>query len=296
MECVVADRNDLILFYITKKPEVAIIAEKYGVNRIWIDLEVLGKENRQGNMDTVKSHHSVSDISRIKPLLSKAEMMVRVNSWYDGSPREIEEVIHAGVDVVMLPYWKSAEEVGKFIEAVGGRCKTSLLLETKEAVDCLEDVLAQGGFDEIHIGLNDLHLSYGLTFMFELLANGTVERLCDRFRIAGIPYGFGGIAKLGDGLLPAEKIIMEHYRLGSTRAILSRTFCDNAKIENIDEIDRVFRKNMGILRSYEKSLHSIPEAVFLKNKEEVAQTENKIVENIRSVKHKERKMMEAINA
>ena len=53
---------------------------------------------------------------------------------------------------------------------------------------------------------------------------------------------------------------------------------------------------MGILRSYEKSLYSIPEAVFLKNKEEVAQTVNKIVENIRSVKHKERKMMEAINA
>jgi hypothetical protein len=68
----------------------------------------------------------------------------------------------------------------------------------------VDDVLAMGGFDEIHIGLNDLHLSYGMSFMFELLADGTVEGLCRKFQSAGIPYGFGGIAKLGDGLLITE--------------------------------------------------------------------------------------------
>ena len=30
----------------------------------------------------------------------------------------------------------------------------------------LDEVLRMGGFDEIHIGLNDLHLSYGMSFMF----------------------------------------------------------------------------------------------------------------------------------
>ena len=45
-------------------------------------------------------------------------------------------------------------------------------------MDCIDEVLSNGGFDEIHIGLNDLHLSYGLTFMFELLSNGLVEMLC----------------------------------------------------------------------------------------------------------------------
>ena len=39
--------NHLVLFYITNRPDVAIIAEKYGVDRIWIDLERLGKEERQ---------------------------------------------------------------------------------------------------------------------------------------------------------------------------------------------------------------------------------------------------------
>ncbi len=43
------DKNfeQLVLFYITNQPEIALIAEKYGVDRIWIDLEYLGKENRQ---------------------------------------------------------------------------------------------------------------------------------------------------------------------------------------------------------------------------------------------------------
>lgn len=272
--------NNLILFYITNRPEVALIAEKYGVDRIWIDLEVLGKEARQRNMDTVKSHHEVSDISTIKPLLSKSDLMVRINPWYEGSFDEVEAVIAAGTDIIMLPYWKTAEEVRKFVNAVDGRCRTSLLLETKEAVECVDTVLSQGGFDEIHIGLNDLHLSYGMTFMFELLADGTVERLCNKFKAAGIPYGFGGIAKLGTGLLPAEKIIMEHYRLGSSRAILSRTFCDNMKIDSIDEIDRVFRENMKDLRAYEDSLHNLSEADYISNKMEIVDAVRDIVASI----------------
>ena len=212
--------------------------------------------------------------------------MVRINPWNENSPQEIESVIEAGSDVIMLPYWKSNQEVRNFIQNVNGRCKTSLLLETKEAVECVDEVLSNGGFDEIHIGLNDLHLSYGLTFMFELLTNGVVEELCDKFRKADIPYGFGGIAKLGEGLLPAEKIIMEHFRLGSTRAILSRTFCNYAQIEKIDEIDRVFKENMDKLRNFERLLSQYPQEAFLKNKEEMIGSVDEIVRTLKSKKEK----------
>ena len=273
----------LNLFYITNRPEVALIAEKYGVNRIWVDLETLGKEERQKGMNTVKSEHKIEDIYKIKPLLTSSEMLVRVNPWNEGSVQEINSVIDAGADIIMLPMWKSAEEVINFLSVVNGRTRTTLLLETKEAVECLDEVLAMN-FDEIHIGLNDLHLSYGLTFMFELLSNGTVETLCETFKAKGIPYGFGGIAKLGDGLLPAEKIIMEHYRLGSTRAILSRTFCDNAVIESLDEIDRVFNINMKALRDYEFAMENISEADYEKNKSEVAKCVQEVVDKIKRTK------------
>ena len=274
----------LKLMYITNDLDVALIAQKYGVDRVWIDLETIGKEERQKGLDTVKSHHTVDDIRIIKPHLTTSEMLVRINHWREGSVEEIEAVIAAGADMIMLPYWKTGDEVKCFVETVYGRCKTTLLLETKEAVECVDDVLALGGFDEIHIGLNDLHLSYGMTFMFELLADGTVETLCNKFKAAGIPYGFGGIAKLGDGLLPAEKVIMEHYRLGSTRAILSRTFCDNAKIESIDEIDRVFRDNMASLREYERSLTDLTKEDYKRNQADVAKAVDEVVAAIKKAR------------
>lgn len=252
----------LTLMYITNRLDVAMIAQKYGVDRIWVDLETIGKEERQKGRDSVKSLHTIEDIRLIKPNLSSSEMLVRINPWYEGSIKEIESVIEAGADIIMLPYWKTVKEVDSFISTIAGRCKTTLLLETKEAVECIDEVLQTGGFDEIHIGLNDLHLSYGLDFMFELLSNGTVADLCNKFAETGIPYGFGGIAKIGDGAIPAEKIILEHYRLGSSRAILSRTFCDNAKIDTIDEIDRVFQINMKKLRDFEQYAANASESAF----------------------------------
>jgi hypothetical protein len=273
--------------YITNDLDIALIAQKYGVERVWIDLETLGKEERQKGLDAVKSHHTVDDIRKIKPHLTTSEMLVRVNHWFGGSEEEIEDVISAGADMIMLPYWKTAEEVRKFTEAVHGRCQTTLLLETKEAVECIDEVLDMGGFNEIHIGLNDLHLSYGLDFMFELLTNGTVETLCQKFKAARIPYGFGGIAKIGDGAVPAEKIILEHYRLGSTRAILSRTFCDNAKIVSLEEINRVFAVNMKELREYERFAASASEEVHNRNREDLGIAVKKVAEIMHKRKYGE---------
>ncbi len=277
----------LKLMYITNDLDIALIAQKYGVERVWIDLETLGKEERQKGLDAVKSHHTVDDIRKIKPHLTTSEMLVRVNHWFGGSEEEIEDVISAGADMIMLPYWKTAEEVRKFTEAVHGRCQTTLLLETKEAVECIDEVLDMGGFNEIHIGLNDLHLSYGLDFMFELLTNGTVETLCQKFKAARIPYGFGGIAKIGDGAVPAEKIILEHYRLGSTRAILSRTFCDNAKIVSLEEINRVFAVNMKELREYERFAASASEEVHNRNREDLGIAVKKVAEIMHKRKYGE---------
>lgn len=271
----------LKLMYITNDPEVALIAEKYGIDRIWIDLEILGKEERQKDMDTVKSEHTIEDIEKIKPLLSTSQMLVRVNPWNERSVEEINDVVNAGADIIMLPMWKDVDTVKNFLNCIDGRTKTTLLLETKEAVECIDEVLDLGGFDEIHIGLNDLHLSYGMTFMFELLADGTVDRLCSKFKEKGILYGFGGIAKLGAGLLPSEDVIMEHYRIGSTRAILSRSFCNANSIGDINEIDRLFSKNMKVIKEYEEQLINISDVELEKNRENIKKIVKKIVKSMR---------------
>ncbi len=248
----------LKMMYITRNPDVARIAEEAGVDRIWVDLEYIGKAERQVGIDSVQSHHSIEDIRTIRAVVSRSELLVRVNpiheatADYGDSRSEIEDAIAAGADLLMLPYFKTVAEVETFLRIVDGRVKTVLLLETPEAVELVDEILRLPGIDEIHIGLNDLSLGYKLPFMFELLANGTVERLCLKFREAGIPYGFGGIASLGKGLLPAEDVIREHYRLGSTRVILSRSFCNAMNIKDVDEVRRVFLEGIRKIRAYEQ--------------------------------------------
>ena len=244
--------------YITRDPAVARIAEEAGVDRVWVDLEYIGKAARQGGMDTVQSHHTIEDIRVVRGAIRRAELLVRVNPIHGAtadhgdSRSEIEAVLAAGADRLMLPYFKTAAEVETFLQIINGRARNVLLLETPEAVEALDEILRLPGIDEIHIGLNDLSLGYGLPFMFQLLADGTVERLCLKLREAGIPYGFGGIASPGKGLLPAERIIREHYRLGSTRVILSRSFCNTDQIRDLDEIRRVFETGMREIRALER--------------------------------------------
>lgn len=252
----------LKLMYITNRPNVARIAESSGVDRIFVDMEYIGKAARQGKRNSVRNHHTVEDVKRIRRVLTKSELLVRVNpihqesEGYPSSEKEIDGVIDAGVDIVMLPFFKTVAEVQRFIDAVGGRCRTMLLLETPEAVEALDDILAIRGVDEIHIGINDLSIGYGKTFMFELLTDGTVEGLCRRMQAAGAFYGFGGIASLGRGLVPAERIVREHYRLGSRMAILSRSFCNVDKLEDMTAIEEVFFRGIREIRTLEQECAS----------------------------------------
>lgn len=275
----------LNLMYITNKPAVAQIAESAGVNRIFVDMEYIGKADRQGGMDTVQSHHTLEDVKHIRQAITKAELMVRVNpiheatTEYTSSEEEINGAIENGADVVMLPFFKTVEEVAYFIKVVNGRAKVMPLLETPEAVDVIDDILALDGLDQIFIGINDLSLGYGKKFMFELLADGTVEKLCYKFKQAGKPYGFGGIAAFGKGALPAEKVIAEHYRLGSTYAILSRSFCNTNKVTHMGEISNTFVNGLRDIREYEKTVAAYSD-FFSHNQEDV----RKAVEQICATK------------
>lgn len=252
----------LKLMYITNRPDVARIAENNGVDRIFVDMEYIGKAKRQHGLDSVQNHHTIDDVRAVRGVLSKAELVVRVNpihnktAEYSSSKAEIEEVIEAGADIIMLPYFKTLAEVQRFLAYVNGRTKTLLLLETAESVDILDSILQLDGIDEIHIGLNDLSICYGKTFMFELLTDGTVEELCRKLELKGVFFGFGGVASLGRGLVPAEMIIKEHYRLGSHMAILSRSFCNVDKFDDLGAVEEIFFRGIREIRALEKECGS----------------------------------------
>lgn len=269
------------LMYITNKPEIAKVADSVGIDWIFIDLELLGKEERQGHLDTVISRHNINDIPNVKQVLTNSKLLVRVDPLNINSSVQIEKVIEFGADIIMLPFFKTVTEVQEFINIVGGRVKTCLLLETSEAVDNLMDIIRLEGIDYVHIGLNDLHLSYNMKFMFELLSNGSVEEIINKISGMNISYGFGGIAKVGEGALPAETIIKEHVRLGSEMVILSRSFYKLNSNDSLIKIKDIFTEGVNLIRNEVENAKKMSNEELLRNKEVIDNEVKKIVESIR---------------
>lgn len=275
----------LKLMYITNKPDVAQIVEETGVDWIFLDMEFIGKDSRQGGLDTVQNHHTVEDVKNIRRTVSKSKVLVRVNPIHEALPDypsskdEIDAVIDAGADIVMLPFYKTLKEVRQFVQYVGGRAKTCLLLETAEAAILLDETLKVPGIDMIHLGLNDLHLELGMKFMFQLLSDGVVEQLGNKIKAAGIPFGFGGIARLDSGMLPGADVLKEHVRLGSSMVIVSRSFCNTDVITDLDEVRRIFTEGIKAIRDLEAEAQAAAN-YFVKNRQEVEKAVETIVENI----------------
>ncbi|WP_238579132.1 hypothetical protein [Neobacillus niacini] len=90
--------------------------------------------------------------------------------------------------------------------------------------------------------------------MFELLSGGIVEYICNKIWARGIEYGFGGIAKPGQGILPAEKILTEHYRLGSQMLILSRSFINLKEFNDPAEIQKIINDGVSEIRDFEEKI------------------------------------------
>lgn len=270
------------LMYITNSPDVAKIAENAGVNRIFVDLEYIGKNLRQGGMDTVQNRHTPADAENIKKVITKAELLVRVNPIHDANDKyystedEIDEVINAGADIIMLPYFKTSNDVKRFLNAVNGRAKTMLLFESAKSIENIDDILALNGIDEVYIGLNDLSLDYGKKFLFSILADGTVEKIAKKFKEKNLPFGFGGMATLDGGVLPGKRVLPEHYDLGSNCVILSRAFCNTKIISDLNEIEKVFQTGVSQIREYEEFCLNQNKDFFVKNHEELQKIVDKI--------------------
>lgn len=244
--------------YIPPSINAAIVAQKAGVDWLFLDLEYIGKDVRQGNRDTVRSLHKIADIKLYRSVISISQLMVRVNPIGAWSLEEIESVIDAGADVLMLPYFKTKHEVSRFIQLVDRRAKTCLLVETVSALNNLDDILSLEGIDFLHIGLNDIHIERRTKNMFEFLTDGSIQGVSEIARKYRIPFGVGGVGRVGNLIPSAERILSEHYRTGSSGVILSRSFCHpNETVSSYFEkqfIDNVRRLRVKEMELSNKSL------------------------------------------
>ena len=260
------------LMILCDDPKSAIDAQNAGIDRVFYDLEYIGKAERQHGRNTVKSNNSIDDIPAIRKVVTTSELLVRTNPIHAYSQAEVDKAVEYGADILMLPMVMDHHDVEQYVAMVGGRAKVCIMIETAAAMARLDKILAVKGVDEIFVGLNDLHITMGLTFMFELLSGGLVEYIAEKCNKAGIPFGFGGIARIGEGDLPSDYILGEHVRLGSQSVILSRTFKGvvgvdaNAHAINLkEEVDKVRAKMTQISQwnsdDYKENIEKINLAV-----------------------------------
>jgi predicted amino acid racemase len=261
--------------YITNDPKLAKIIFQEGVQRIFVDWEINGKQKRQGHLDTVISRHSYDDAVAIREAVPQAELMIRLNPFYKNTKKEVEQAIEAGANLVMLPMFSTVEEVSRLCDFVDGRAGIVPLFETPESLSIVKEISTLKGIHEIYVGLNDLHLALGMQFMFEPLVKGMLDSVAACAKNAGIRFGFGGIARANEGDVSGAMVLGEHLRLGSDIVILSRTFY--RPNESKEEVIFVFKKELKALQETEKKLMSRNKKEVLHDAAVFAQAVEKIV-------------------
>lgn len=269
------------LMILCDDPISAIDAQNAGIDRIFYDLEYIGKAERQHGRNTVKSNNSIDNIPAIRKVVTTSELLVRTNPIHAYSQAEVDKAVEYGADILMLPMVMDHHDVEQYVAMVGGRTKVCIMIETAAAMARLDKILAVKGVDEIFVGLNDLHITMGLSFMFELLSGGLVEYIANKCNAVGMPFGFGGIARIGEGDLPSDNILGEHVRLGSTSVILSRTFKGVVGVDaNAHPID--LKGEVEKVRNRMKEIITWGEAEHKANRRHIVESVDKVVHKIQN--------------
>lgn len=218
-------RRHWVFTLLTDDPRLAYAADEAGIDRIGPDLEIVGKEERQKGLKTRISRHRLEDAAPVFACVRRQARFTRVNPVNPGTPDEVDALVAAGADVLMLPYFKRIAEVERFSEVVAGRALTVGLAETPACLAFVDDIIRRGLLDELHFGLNDLGIAMGKTHP-EVLRDRRFLAASAIVRRSGMPFGIAGVARPHDVGLPYHpgKFATQIADLGANRTLISRSF------------------------------------------------------------------------
>jgi hypothetical protein len=248
-----ADRGDhfLLTMLWSADPILAARADNAGIDRIGLDLEIMGKAERQRGLGTWVSSHRIDQLREMRSAVARAELFCRINPINADSQAEIDQVLAHGVEVLMLPMFTTVEEVEKFVAMIDGRAKAVPLLEHRLAVDEIDRIVRVPGLDCIHVGLTDLALSLNIPNRFALMASALMDRVAAAVHRQGLRLCVGGIGRALDDSqpIPTDAIYSQYARLNAAGALVSRAFfgADPAAIDVGAEVERC-RQRMAYWR------------------------------------------------
>jgi hypothetical protein len=227
--------KNISLFLFTTSVAEAREAMENGVEGVIVDLEIRGKKLRQNGYPTEINEFTVSNIEVLRKALPQLYIITRINQWNaTETPREIDEVIAAGTNEILLPMAKHPDEVVLTNKHINERVSLSMLIETKEMLEHLP-ALPKLPLKRIYIGLNDLSISCGYHNIFLPFIDGTLQHIFKQ--IDSTPYGVAGLTDpLKGSPIPCNLLLAAMVRLGVSFTFLRRSFLKDAGSSSIADV------------------------------------------------------------
>ncbi|MCX6602440.1 MAG: aldolase/citrate lyase family protein [Acidobacteria bacterium] len=209
---------ELLVF--TADPHRAKLVIDAGADAVIIDWENRCKHRRQAGADTEINADTPDDLRRVRQAIS-APIICRINGPGPTVHTEVETAIAGGADEILLPMVCRHEEALQFLDAVNGRCRAGILIETPQAV-ALAPQLGTLPLHRIYVGLNDLAIARRSPNIFKALTDGTVDSIRphvqSRFGVAGLTRPDAG------NPIPCSLLIGELLRIQTSFSFLRRSF------------------------------------------------------------------------
>lgn len=231
------NKSKFNLFIFHRNIDIDLTCVKGGAAGIIVDLESRDKKNRQLNFDTQINNHSINNVNEIKQQ-SNIYVICRINPVSSDSVHEIEQVIDARADEILIPMINSENQLKEVLDTVNDRIKVGILIETVEAV-AITKKLVKYPLQRVYVGLNDLRISRGSESIFEALADGTIESIHEK--IKDISFGFAGLTLPDKGEpLASMHLINLMARLDCNFTFLRRSFFRDTLSKDVGfEIPRI---------------------------------------------------------
>lgn len=100
----------IVLILWTNDVATALAAADAGVDHIGVDLDRIGKVERQSGLRSWISPHTVADLDTLAPVVPPERRFARLNPLHDGTTAEVEALLAAGARTLMLPMFRSAAD------------------------------------------------------------------------------------------------------------------------------------------------------------------------------------------
>tara|TARA_Y200000002_G_scaffold379812_1_gene389902 strand:+ start:1709 stop:2479 length:771 start_codon:yes stop_codon:yes gene_type:complete len=230
---------------ITNNISDAHVVSASSVDQIMVDIETLGKKERQKEKNAIISNHILADVAKLNQENLHSDIICRINPYHHNTTYEIDSLIEYKPKAIMIPMINDVQNLDKIIRLVKGNFSIIPLIETPYSLLNVERILEREYIKQMHFGLNDLGIALGYSNLFKILNDHSFGKL---FQIASSSYleicGFGGIGNpLYKNSVDPLYILDEHKRLGSNSVILSRAFFNkNYNAQNISKALQIFEE------------------------------------------------------